>query len=83
MVWPRGLPGHTADSASTFHQPEPQIPFYGVALLPLVPRTLHMSWIAAAQVGNLALAIVQYLDALSDCPALTFVKDPSARSLYP
>ena len=50
-----------------------QIPFHGVARLPLVPKSVLLSWGAASQKQNLALTLVQF-HALGDCPALTFVK---------
>jgi len=49
----------------------PQISFCGAALLPLVLKTIRMSWAAPRQVQNLALALVQ-LHVLGDSSAITF-----------
>lgn len=58
----------------------PQVPFCGAALQPLVPQSVQIARVAPSQVHNLALVLVE-LHVVDDCPAL-ICQDLFVRSTF-
>lgn len=55
--WPFWLPMAHCDLRTTGHQPDPQVPFHGAALQPLVPHSVHTDRVTPTLVQNPALAL--------------------------